>query len=840
MGWHDIRLSEVASQLKTDTAVGLASSAARQRAKKYGKNRYEPVATLNESRFTNILLRPATVFFVAGAAFCAFADQHALWAVLAAVVALIDLIFARARTSRIRQVRAQLAGSMRTRATVIRDGGRLEIFADFLVPGDLIFITAGDVIPADARLVSGEGLFCDESALFGVGRLTRKDYAAAVREDDPVGARVNMVYCGCGVTDGSALAIVTATGRHTEYARLRSRTVLPPRERSPLEKTLHKSRITIAATAVTLGAAALLLPRFFPNALSYAGAFSTVLLAVGIALGFEPEADMHFGLSAEALELCGRGMTFKHPADIEKNADLSLVCSDIDVLYAKKRMRVVKVWTQLGIRDYDPGDDDQAAVLRLAALGFGCDFDGDDVPIYRGRDAKTTAVLTAVEENGGLFRLFTDFSRVLGTGDKEVTAAAILCGKVKLAVAVGNASILLPHCDEPTLNARDAVLEMQRGASEVIAVAVKKLRSEPDSDSDGFMAAGLIAVQNELFAGLPQYCEDLYQNGITPIILTAKSKVVAEAYARVLGVLCEGEKVAAAGEAGASDPAVRAFSDCTVRDCIRIIKDYRGQGETVAVIGTDCAQNNLLDAADLGVASADACEMVRQKAGLSLSSDTNHEFLNAVLKSRRCISALKNSALFGAVAACSIFAALVILFLAGRMSFPAAAALLIFSAVKFLLTPGIRRQQFKTHKNHGANLPGGSGYNSGAGYGRGAGMHALLVSIYLVAASVGCSSLGVGAEKAGSFIALACGVCVAALCFADEKSLFASALFSNKKLLGRAVGAFWAFALIGWLMLEPGAVYPFWALAAAAGAFPFSEMVKLLFKTEKRDCRERS
>ncbi len=822
MGWHDITLSEVASQLKTDTAVGLTSAAARQRAKKYGRNRYEPALKPDKNPILKAALRPGTLVFAVAAAFCAIADRKAIWAVLIVAVALTDLVFSLIRNGRERQIRMQLAGSIRQRATLVRDGNRLEAHAEVLVPGDLIFVTAGDVIPADARLVASSNLFCDESALFGVGRLTKKDQMSAVREDDPIDERTNMIYCGCGVTEGNALAIVTETGKRTEFARLRSRTVSTPEKRPPLEKMFYSNQTTFAVTASILGTAALLLPKFFPDALTYSGAFSTVFLAVGIALNFGPAADMRSGLCAEALESAGSGMTFRNPADIEKCAEISMVCSDIDVLYAKKRMRVVKVWTQLGAKNYDPNDEDQAAVLRLAALGLGCEFDGDDVPVYRGRDAKTKAILTAVEENGGLFKLFSDFNRALGTSDGEITAAAVIYGKVKLAVAVGSAETLLIHCDEPLLDAREAAADMERGAAEVIVVAVKKLRADTESEPEGFMAAGMIAVQNELSAGLTQYCDDLYQNGITPVILTAKSKTVTEAYGRALGVLCADEKVAAAREANIADPAVRAYADCSVRDCIKIIKSCRSRGENVSVIGSECAQNNLLEAADLGVAASDACDMIRNHAGLVLSADTNREFSDAVKKSRRCITAVKNSALFGTAAAGAIFSTLIIIFLSGRAAFEQAAALLVFAAVKFLLIPKIQRQEFK-----------GVLVSPGAKYNRRTAMHALLVSIYLTGASIGCSFLGAGSERAGSFIALACGTCIAGLCFCDEKTLLGSAIFSNRGLLISVTGTFWAFALFGYLLLEPGAPYPFLALAAAVCVLPFSEITKWILKRKK-------
>jgi len=246
----------------------------------------------------------------------------------------------------------------------------------------------------------------------------------------------------------------------------------------------------------------------------------------------------------------------------------------------------------------------------------------------------------------------------------------------------------------------------------------------------------------------------------------------------------------------------------------------------------------------LGVAAADACDMVRQKAGLTLSADTNREFLNVVQKSRRCIHAVKNSVLFGIMSTGAIFVSLITLFLSGRTTFHAASALLIFAAVKFFFIPYIRRQDFqKNNKSEKSivNRIGGeadnpsAGDNHGAGYSRSAGMHSLLVSIYIIASSIGCSFLGIGTEKTGSYIALACGICIAALCFSDERTLFKSSILSNKWLITSVVVAFWAYALIGFLLLETGAAYPFTGLVAAVGVFPFSEIVKLVFKIEKRD-----
>jgi Ca2+-transporting ATPase len=106
------------------------------------------------------------------------------------------------------------------KATVVRDGERQSVEAEALVPGDLVVLEAGMLVPADGRLLSAAGLRLDESALTGESTTVEKQPAASLPPERPLAERSNMVYASTSVTAGRGLAVVTATGMETEVGHI--------------------------------------------------------------------------------------------------------------------------------------------------------------------------------------------------------------------------------------------------------------------------------------------------------------------------------------------------------------------------------------------------------------------------------------------------------------------------------------------------------------------------------------------------------------------------------------------------------------------------------------------
>ena len=125
-------------------------------------------------------------------------------------------------------------------ARVLRDGTEQIIDAASLVPGDIIRLEAGDFVPADARLLHSAGLKSEESALTGESVPSEKDAQEPVSADAALGDRVNMVFSGCSVTYGTAVAVVTATGMDTEMGRIAGLLNGEGDTQTPLQRKLAK------------------------------------------------------------------------------------------------------------------------------------------------------------------------------------------------------------------------------------------------------------------------------------------------------------------------------------------------------------------------------------------------------------------------------------------------------------------------------------------------------------------------------------------------------------------------------------------------------------------------
>ena len=123
-------------------------------------------------------------------------------------------------------------------ARVIRDGKEQLIQASELVPGDIIFLEAGDFVPADARLLKSSNLKSEESALTGESVPSEKDASAVVDENSAIGDRDNMVFSGCSITYGTATAVGTGTGMKTEMGKIANLLAGEKEVRTPLQQKL--------------------------------------------------------------------------------------------------------------------------------------------------------------------------------------------------------------------------------------------------------------------------------------------------------------------------------------------------------------------------------------------------------------------------------------------------------------------------------------------------------------------------------------------------------------------------------------------------------------------------
>ncbi len=240
----------VAQQLKVEPAKGLSSSEAQQRLQQYGPNKLaakkkEPgwQAFLRQYRdFMQIILVAAAIInFV-------FTQDLSTTLVLL-ILTVFNAVLGLRQEAKAEASLAALASTMKNIARVRRDGEAKEVEAENLVPGDIVLMEAGNVVPADGRLFVTATMEIEEAALTGESVATLKDTAAIDKPEVALGDRVNMGFMNTSVTRGRGEMIVTTTGMGTEMGHIADLLNKTEADKTPLQKQLDKLTMIIAGLA---------------------------------------------------------------------------------------------------------------------------------------------------------------------------------------------------------------------------------------------------------------------------------------------------------------------------------------------------------------------------------------------------------------------------------------------------------------------------------------------------------------------------------------------------------------------------------------------------------------
>ena len=242
---HHKPVEDVLNHFETDVASGLNDGQVATKRMKYGKNKLrEKKKKTTMQRFIDqfkdvmilILIAAAIVSFVV---ICMEQNWGELFEpALIVLIVIVNAIMGVMQESKAEKALDALKNMSAPHARVIRNGKEMVIDADELVPGDIIKIEAGDFVPADARLITSASLKSEESALTGESVPSEKNATDVIDEKAALGDRTNMVFSGCSITNGTATAVVTATGMDTEMGKIANLLDNESDTQTPLQKKL--------------------------------------------------------------------------------------------------------------------------------------------------------------------------------------------------------------------------------------------------------------------------------------------------------------------------------------------------------------------------------------------------------------------------------------------------------------------------------------------------------------------------------------------------------------------------------------------------------------------------
>ena len=661
MTYHQLSASEAVQKLDSDSSRGLRSEQVQERLTSFGENKLkEKKKKTNFQRFLAqfkdvmilILLAAAVVSFVIA---CVEGEPKEFFEpLLILLIVVLNAIMGVMQESKAEKALEALKNLSAPHARVIRDGKESVIDASQLVPGDIIRLEAGDFIPADGRLLRSVSLKCEESALTGESVPSEKDAEAAVEEKAPLGDRSNMVFSGCSVTYGTALAVVTATGMDTEMGKIANLLDNESDSQTPLQQKLAQLGKYLGILA--LAACAIIFVVGLANGIPALEIFMT---AVSLAVSAIPEglpAIVTIVLSIGVQRMVKKNALIRRLPAVETLGSASVICSDKTGTLTQNRMTLVKAYVdgQNGLEDISTQNSDPVRrLLQYASLC--CDgtvtFQGDEVQHIG--DPTETAIVLAAHRNGmpkdDLNRRYPRLAELPFDSDRKLMTTINQIDGKYVVIVKGAFDMMVPRCVAGDLEkARDTVEQMSSDALRVLAIAWKEIDAVPQHPTSeelecGLTLMGLVGMIDPPRPEAKKAVDVCRRAGIKPVMITGDHVVTAAAIAKDLGIMQPGDRAITGAELDAMTDAeldsqverISVYARVSPENKIRIVKAWQRKGQVVSMTGDGVNDAPALKAADIGCAMGiTGTDVAKGAADMTLTDDNFSTIVDAVREGR--------------------------------------------------------------------------------------------------------------------------------------------------------------------------------------------------------------
>ncbi|MEZ5591741.1 MAG: cation-translocating P-type ATPase [Gammaproteobacteria bacterium] len=672
----------LAQQLQVDVSQGLTDTAVAHRLQTYGPNeipagQQRPWWRMLASQFTDfmilVLLAAALVSGIVGE------PEDAIAIVL---IVLLNAIIGTVQEYRAERAMAALRQLAAPQARVLRGGVVHIIAARELVPGDIVQLEAGNIVPADIRLLDTAQLQIDEAALTGESLAVAKHTEPLSEVDLPLGDRRNMAYKGTQVSVGRGTGMVVATGLATELGNIAQLLAQESTGSTPLQQRLARLGRQLAIAVLVICAVLFVvgLLRGEPPVLMF-------LTAVSLAVAAIPEAlpavvTVALALGAARMSRC-HSLIRRLPA-VETLGSVTVICSDKTGTLTENRMRaeafVVDGEQQAHLPEFSPEFDPAADagsdparqpwLLLTQALAL-----SNDVIVQEAEPGQvqvlgdpTEVALYQAARDAGCDK--TDLSRVLPRvaelpfdsvrkrmstlHDRKESVLAFTKGAPEqvLAVCTTHLTAAGPLPLEPAAVLHQAE-QLARSGYRVLALAY---RSVPQVSGPAALAElainieqdltllGLVALIDPPRAEAPAAVAACLTAGIRPVMITGDHPGTALAIAQRLGIAHADDTVVtgrdlerlAASESAARMTSAQVYARVSPEQKIQIVQALQSQGDFVAMTGDGVNDAPALKRADIGVAMGQrGTEVAREAADMVLLDDNFATIVAAVREGRR-------------------------------------------------------------------------------------------------------------------------------------------------------------------------------------------------------------
>lgn len=678
MKFYDAAANSVIEEVKTSSESGLTAAEASERLSQNGKNELDQgkkksifVKFLEQFKDAMIIVLLCAAIISSIISIVEKQYYDLIDAGLILLIVIVNAIIGVTQEAKAEAALDALKNMNKPFCKVIRDGEMIKIKSEELVVGDLVVLEAGDIVPADIRLIEAMSLKVEESALTGESVPSEKDAEIVCDTDAPLGDRKNMVYSSGVVSYGRGKGVVVATGMGTEVGKIAKMLGEHDDQQTPLQVQLAKTAkvlsIIILAIAAIIFVAKICMSigGETPMADTIIGSFMT---AVAIAVAAIPEglpAVVTIVLAIGVQRMSEKRAIIRNLPAVETLGCCEVICSDKTGTLTLNQMTVKDLYTT-SAKSYEVDNENKKDDYSVDMLIKGMTLCNDTI-VSDGKlhgDPTETALVAYARligyDSEDMIKSNPRIDEIPFDSKRKLMSTVHQTSDGKIAFIKGAPDILIERCTEildgdkirkitadDVKNIKAANSKMAHKALRVLAVALKKSELSAEKLESNMVFVGLVGMIDPPRPEVKEAVKVCKRAGMRPIMITGDHIDTASAIAEQIGILRKGDWVITGAELDKlSDEEFhknlhkyRVFARVSPENKVRIVKAFKSFKKICAMTGDGVNDAPSIKAADIGIGMGiTGTDVSKGAADMVLADDNFATIIAAVEEGRKVYS----------------------------------------------------------------------------------------------------------------------------------------------------------------------------------------------------------
>ena len=625
------------SKAKTkNKKLGLSSIEAKIRLQQYGENVIKKKKHLRPVvAFIQKFNSPLLLILIAASIVSYFVGQRTNTVILLFMV-LLSAVLDFVNTYKSEKAVDSLIAKVITTATVWRDGKKREISLKNIVPGDIIFLSAGDIVPADGRIIESDDCFVNQSALTGESFPSEKEPVSSVVPKELTADLKQIVFMGTSVVTGFATIEVLRTGTQTEFGKI-AKQLQKTETETDFDKNIRKFSLFIMRLTLLLVSFV-----FLVNVLGHRDLFTSFIFAIAIAIGLTPEllpVIISVSLSRGSVRMAAKDVIVKHLPAIQNFGSMDVLCTDKTGTLTKDQIELVKY---VDIRGQA---SDQLLTYAYANSFYHTGVQNPLDTAVKNFKKISLAALKKVDE------IPFDFMRKRQSVVVEYSGKHLIISKgapeeiLKVSSHFDENGVIKPLSAAIILKANKQFQALSQDGFRVLGVATKPLTTKAKTYSHdqetNLVFQGFIAFLDPAKPTADEAIKELAELGIEIKILTGDNELLTQKICRDLKLPIKGtytgQQIAKMSDLKLQQVANEAtiFARVTPDQKERIITLLRKSGRVVGYLGDGINDAPALKAADIGISVNNAVDVAKESADMILLQKSLRVLKDGIIEGRR-------------------------------------------------------------------------------------------------------------------------------------------------------------------------------------------------------------